>query len=338
MCKEIIYTEGGLSMEEWYFSKANLLEMRKMSIEELTLYYAELRKYEYNKGVPLKGIKLRKKIHFLINIILKIDEILSQEKIIKIGDEHTKDKKKPKIFACTHIGGNDVQRVFQIIKEPAYLMFGNPGEVYKELIYQALKLNGVIPLNTDDKTDRHIAYNRAAELLKKGGNLLIFPEGAWNITPNVFVMKLFTGTVRLAKETGADIIPIGVEQYGKYFYYNIGKNYSIPSDTTKSIDYYTDELRGILAALKFEIMESQPVLQRKDIPNDYLKTFQDEIINRCNYTQGFTIEDAIKERFHDKNVTTEEEAFAFFENLEITQDNCFLARTKNEFIRTRQRI
>ena len=63
-----------------------------------------------------------------------------------------------------------------------------------------------------------IAYNRAIELLNNGGNLLIYPEGAWNVTPNEMVMKIFTGTVRMAKETGVDIIPIAVEQYDNVFY------------------------------------------------------------------------------------------------------------------------
>ena len=59
-----------------------------MAIEELVNYYAELRKINYNNGEELKGIKLRKRIHFLVDMILKIDQILSKEKIIVISDKH----------------------------------------------------------------------------------------------------------------------------------------------------------------------------------------------------------------------------------------------------------
>ena len=58
------------------FKKLSLLERRKMAIEQLVEYYAEYRIYCYNKGDKLKGIELRKKIHPLINLILKIDQLL----------------------------------------------------------------------------------------------------------------------------------------------------------------------------------------------------------------------------------------------------------------------
>lgn len=314
------------------FKKMGLLERRKLAIEELVIYYAELRKYNYRNGEKLKGIEVRKKIHFLVDFILKIDQILSKEDIIVINDKHISNLEKPKIFACTHIGGNDIQRTFQVIKEPAYLMLGDPGILYKMPIYQGLKLNGVIPLETSDREDRKIAYKKSVQLLQNGGNLLIFPEGAWNVTPSSIVMKIFTGTVRLAKETGADIIPIGVEQYDNNFYFNIGENYSIPFESQKSVSYYNDELREKLATLKWEIMELQPILERKSIPENYMKYFQEEIVNRCNYGYGFSLEDAIKESFHDKNVISEDEVFSFLENIEINMNNCFLAKDKNNFV------
>lgn len=314
------------------FKKLGLLEKRKLAIRELVIYYAELRKYNYKNGEELKGVELRKKIHFLVDFILKIDQLISKERIIIVNDRHTNNSENSKIFACTHIGGNDIQRTFQVIKEPAYLMLGDPGILYRMPIYQGLKLNGVIPLETTDREDRKIAYQKSLELLQKGGNLLIYPEGAWNVTPNSIVMKIFTGTVRLAKETGSEIIPIGVEQYDNVFYFNIGENYSIPFDSQKSISYYNDQLREKLATLKWEIMEMMPTLERKDVTENYLRCFQDEIVNRCNYGYGFSLEDAINESFHDKSIINEDEVFAFLEKLEINPNNCFLAKDKHNFI------
>ena len=203
------------------FKEMTLFQKRQMAIEDLCKYYAEYRRFQYDNGSKLKCIELRKKIYFLIRLILIIDQVFSKEDVIVLKDDRVQKTEGPKIFACTHIGGNDIQRTFQIINEPAYLMLGDPGILYKMPIYQALKLNGVIPLETKDRYDRKIAYNRSIELLKNGGNLLIYPEGAWNVSPNVIVMKLFTGTVRLAKETGAEIVPIAVEQYDNKFYFNI---------------------------------------------------------------------------------------------------------------------
>lgn len=311
--------------------KKSLLELRKMTIEELVKYYAELRKKNYQNGNALKGINFRKKIYFLIKLILKIDQMLSKEEIIIINDLHNKKSKKPKIYACTHIGGNDIQRTFQTIKEPAYLMLGDPGILYKKLIYKGLQLNGVIPLETKDREDRKIAYNRAKELLEKGGNLLIYPEGAWNVSPNLLVMKLFTGTVRLAQETGAEIVPIAVEQYENVFYFNIGENYNISDEEQKDSKQLTLELRDKLVSLKWDIIQLQPKLNYELLPKDYLKIFQDEIVGRCNYGYGFSLQDALNESFQDKTVTDEIEAFSFFDNIEINNKNAFLIKEKKEY-------
>lgn len=310
------------------FSKVSLFQKRKMAIDELTNYYAEYRKYEYDSGKSLKGIELRKKMHFLIEGILKLDQLLSKEDIVILNDKHTVNNDTPKIFACTHIGGNDVQRAFQVLGAPAYLMLGDPGYIYRMPIYQALKLNGVIPLETKSCEDRKIAYNRSVELLKNNGNLLIFPEGAWNVSPNLVVMKLFSGAVRMAQETGAEIIPIAVEQYDNKFYFNIGENYSISNDTEHSIQELTDDLRDKLSTLKWEIFESQPQLVRDNVPNNYLDTFQNGIVERCNFGYGLTIQDALDECFHDKTITEPNEVFSFLDGLELDKNNAFLAKDK----------
>lgn len=310
------------------FKKLTLFQKRQIAIEDLCKYYADYRKFQYSKGTELKGIELRKKIYFLIKLILKIDQIFSKEEIIILDDKHNEYNKISKIYACTHIGGNDIQRSFQVINKPAYLMLGDPGILYKMPIYQALKLNGVIPLETKDRVDRKIAYNRSVELLNKKGNLLIYPEGAWNVSPNAIVMKLYKGTVRLAKETGAEIIPIAMEQYDNKFYFNIGENYTISNNNKYSEQELTDNLRDKLATLKWKIIETQPKLTRNDIPDNFLDIFQSEIINRCNYGYGFSLEDALSESFHDKNIQTEDEVFAFLNNLEIGKHNAFLAKQK----------
>ena len=87
------------------FKKLNLIEKRKMAIEELVNYYAEYRIYCYNKGDKLKGIELRKKIHPLINLILKIDEVLSKEENIIVANENKAKEGVPKILNVVDMYG-----------------------------------------------------------------------------------------------------------------------------------------------------------------------------------------------------------------------------------------
>ena len=71
-------------------NKKTLFELRKMKIEEVSKYYLELRKYKYEQGEKLKGIELRKKIHFILLQIIKLERILSNESLTIVSDERIK--------------------------------------------------------------------------------------------------------------------------------------------------------------------------------------------------------------------------------------------------------
>ena len=137
----------------------------------------------------------------------------------------------------------------------------------------------------------------------------------------------------MAKETNSEIIPIAIEQYNQTFYFNIGKNYTIDKNTSKSVEELRDDLRGKLATLKWEIMEREPFLKRKDIPKNYLQEFQEKIVNRCNYGYGFSLQDAINESFHDKLVVDSKEVYDFLNTLEIGKHNAFLMKNQIELQR-----
>ena len=277
------------------FEKKGLLELRKLSLDELKKYYVELRKYEFDNSVPLKGIKLRQKIHKLLLSIIKIDRVLAKEKLIILDDKREKTD-KPIIYACTHIGGNDIQRTFEAIKEHAYLFLGDPEGLYKDISGLLLYLNGVICMETSIKNDRYIAKERAIELLKNGGDLLIYPEGAWNITENLPVMKLYTGTIKMAMETNAEIIPIAIEQYDDTFFVNIGKNIKVNNNA--SVREQNLDLRDALATLKWEIWESRGIQPRESINQSFIDNFKQSIVDKCEY--GFTIDDVYATMFKDE--------------------------------------
>ncbi len=63
--------------------------------------------------------------------------------------------------------------------------------------------------------------------LRAGGNLMYFPEGTWNLSPNLPVLPCFWGIVEIAQKGNAIIVPVAAEQYGKHFKINIGCNLDI---------------------------------------------------------------------------------------------------------------
>lgn len=286
------------------FKKKNLLQLRKMSIDELSAYYMKERKYKFENGVPIKNIGFRNRIHSLLVLIIKIDRLLAKETLTIINDDRIKTKNS-KIYACTHIGGNDIQRTFEAIKEPAYLFLGDPKGIYQDVSGLLLFLNGYIPFETNNKVDRKIATKRSIEVLNNGGNLLIYPEGAWNITPNLPVMKLYDGTASMALETGADIIPIGIEQYDNDFFVSIGENIVTRELTGIKVKELTLLLRDEMATQKWNIWDYRPIEKRDIVAQTSLEKFQQEIIDRCEY--DFNIQDVLDTMYKDPSIVNPEE-------------------------------
>lgn len=60
-------------------------------------------------------------------------------------------------------------------------------------------------------------------LLNKGENILMYPEGTWNLTPSKLMLPLYWGVVDLAKVTEAPIIPIVAEYHQKCCYVKFGQ-------------------------------------------------------------------------------------------------------------------
>lgn len=315
------------------FEYKSILKLQKMKLAAVKKYYLEKRKYEYENGIKLTGIKFRKAIHILPLLAIKLMRKLEKQELHIIGDKREKQK-PPVIYACTHIGGDDIQIAFEAIKKHAYLFLGDPEDLYQRIEGALLEINGVISMETRPQEsfinelldlgllseaeieefkqlinqDRKIAKERAIELLKNKGNLLIFPEGAWNLSPNLPVMKLFSGTVKMALETGAEIVPIAIEQYEKRFYVNIGENIKVTDRGATSVQYYNELLRDAMATLKWQIWEYQGLKKREDCPTE--EEFINEIMGRSDYV--YKVEDVYETMYHDKTITNPEDVKGLF--------------------------
>lgn len=301
-------------------SKISFLRRMAMPQEELEAYYREQRAVRFQNDEQLHGIIWRKHIHGLIHILLAANRVLAGQKLTIIGDKR-KHTNKPIIYACTHVGRYDIEMAIQIIRASVYLLMGDPGPVYKNLDGLVLWLNGTIFVDTDYKQDRYIGKETCVKLLKQGGNLLIFPEGAWNITENQIVMPLFPGTAEMAIRTGTEIVPIAIEQYGKHYYANIGESISPEGCTLAQKQELTDLLRDALCTLKWNIWTLFPSVNRSSLPPDAAKQFLDGIMRESE--NGYIVEEIIRTRYHP-SVVAPEKAFAHLDNLIPCRKNAFL--------------
>lgn len=332
-------------------------EQKAMSMEELGLYKRGQRKYEFEQGIPMKGIKRRRLLHPLIDLILKANRIGNHQKltVLKNGSKpkSLRDLFTPTIYAFTHIGGSDVESMVEAADRHAYLFFGDPEPMYKDKEVNLLVfLNGSIDFNTKDKDDRKISFFRGKELLSRRGRLIIFVEGAWNVFEHLPVMKIFPGASKMAievdkeKRFNVDIVPGAIEQYGDEFVVSFGNRIK----TNKHMDpkELDKRIRDELATLKYEIFETQPPLEVTPTTNamvwenvtvseelalqkEYDEIYRQGIIDRRS---GYsTLEDIYRDMYKDPNETTAHELIGETQNkLDTIKKISFLRQEVDELI------
>lgn len=306
--------------------RKNLLQRITMPLPELEIYYREQRKCRFEQGKRLKHIRLRETLYPLVVWFVVLDRIFRKQTIAVMGDY--KKYKEQVIYACTYIGENDVQSIFEVIRRGCWWFVGAPGVLYKDISGLLLYLNGCIMLETGNKEDRHIAYLRALELLKAGGSLMIYPEGARNGTENLPVMPLFQGTAKMAMETNTKIVPVAIEQYGDHFIINFGTEL-LPGDFDDNFAL-TQKLRDSLVTLKWEIWERDEVQSRKSLPDNYRELFIREFEIRIHPYD--TLETVERTRFHTKAEIEQKEVFEHLNKLIPCRENAFLFRENGRWL------
>lgn len=298
----------------------NIIQRLKMPLLVIEEYYRERRKERFEQGKKLKHIRLREALYPVFIKFLAVDRLFRKQQITVLG-RHNRDKGQF-IFAGTHIGENDLENIYESLRRGCWWFVGDPCILYKNISGLLLYLNGSIFLETIDKDDRHIAYLRSVELLKGGGSLMIFPEGARNGSENLPVMPLFQGTAKMAMESNVKIVPVAIEQYAKRFVIKFGQAL-LPENYTEPMKL-TQELRDALATLKWDIWGKEGVQSRSSLPQDYRERFHQEFEKRISPWD--TLETIERARFHTKAEMEQQDAFAHLDQLIPSRANAFLFR------------
>lgn len=298
--------------------KKNLIQRLVMPLPELETYYCERRKERFAQGKRLKNIRLREAFYPVFQKFLTLDRLFRKQKVTVIGSykKHTGQV----IYACTHITQNDLENIYEKLDRGCWWFVGDPCVLYKDISGLLLYLNGSIFLETGDKDDRRVAYLRAVEVLKGGGSLMIYPEGARNVSENVPVWELFPGTAKMAMETNVKIVPIAIEQFEKRFVINFGNE--LFSEDFEDSTSLTQRLREVLAALKWEIWEREGQFARDSLPHDYLEQYIQTFGKRL--APWDTLESVERTRFHTKAEIDQKEVEAHLDALIPCRENAFL--------------
>lgn len=326
------------------------LEKKQLPLPQLNAYHRELRKIEYENEEPISGVTLRKNFQPIMRQLLKLEQIANKFSITVLSDERTPSTKS-KVYIVTHSARYDIEATIQAIKENAFILWGDVGELNRSPEILFLKALGMIPVDVEIpknstkeekesiKEDRKISLETTVKLLNQGGNVVIFSEGAWNTTDNIVVTKLFTGATQAAIRTSTDIIPIAIDKdKNNKYYVKIGKNIDTSNMRLEDKEIETEKIREILAGLKYDIWEEIAKIEgptlRKNLPKNAKEQYLAGIMKDSD--NGYTLEVIENTRYHEKGVTSPEEAFAHLGKLKVNKNNAFLFQKLNQHERQEQ--
>ena len=303
-----------------YDLNLNEQEREKRETEYYDLYF-KTREKDENSFLGKLSLKTKQKLHKLIFVIFVIKNKLSGFSCNVLKDERTKTD-RPIIFAPTHVGKFDIEVSAIGIRDHFYLLSGDYENLQGIIDGKFLMLNGVLFFNENIKADRAAIAQKMIAHLKSGGNLMFFPEGAWNLKPELPVLPLYWGIIDIAQKSNAIIIPIAIEQYNKRFIINIGKNFDAKLFGLEDVERVraTEELRNTLATLKWEIWESEPILKRDELQADMWDCYVGSRIAEWN----FTVEHIESLIYKPKNIYVYSEVFSHLKNIIPSHKTAFL--------------
>lgn len=164
-----------------------------------------------------KGIERRKKFNKVLKKLgpsfLSSNQIIENRHKLENPNSTEEDNgielpDEPVIWAPTHGFKDDALSTILAIYRNAYFLFGSLPQFYNTVDGITAWANGSILVNRKNKESKKASVEKCKYAIDKGADLIIYPEGRWNVTPNLFALKLWPGVYRIAKEKNIKIVPV----------------------------------------------------------------------------------------------------------------------------------
>lgn len=308
---------------------------------------------EVNETLSEKGIKIRKVFSPLLRLIYGFK---TDYKLVIDSREEIKENDNGTIFVVNHRQSDDIVLGAKAIAESGYFVFGNKYLSFDTQNGLGLWAYGMILVDRDNELSRQSTYEKMKYVLKNKGNVIIYPEGYWNLDDNGlgskkhgpddhnsenWLMQDFNlGSIRLAQETGANIVPTVLhydEFKGKKCYAKRGKALTISKDD--NIIVKKDELKEIMQIMYYDLMEKYSSYTRAELEVNG-KTLKEkwgelkkELVAACDikkteYRLDLDDEKSIGKAKVVNPVVTNEEVFEHLDKITYNKDNAFLLSKK----------
>ena len=310
-----------------------------------------LLKEDVQDCISVSGIRVRKLFAPLLRLVYRT------QTPYKIKVDHRESlpySKKGRIFAINHRQGDDIVAGANVVNKSAYIVFGNKYLSLDTTNGLGLWAYGMILLNRDNKTNRRCTYDKMKFVLEHGGNIIIYPEGYWNLddngeaderhcadghnSENWLIQDFNIGIFRLAQETGCEIVPTVLhydEHKKKICYGRRGKVFAVHPDD--NVFAKKEELLTIMRTMYYEMMEKYSSYKRVELETNGQSIYEQweelkkKLVADCDIARtGYHLDLADEKRIGKAKVanpvTTQTEAFSHLLHLNLCKENAFLFR------------
>lgn len=166
------------------------------------------------KMISISSIRARKFLHpvllKLLPAFLEYKQVIESKNAllgIDAPDAPLELTNEPVIWCPNHGFKDDVAATLSVVRH-AYILFGSFPMFFNTLDGVGAYINGVAMCNRKVRKSKLASMEAAKRLLNMGMDMLVFPEGVWNKTPDKLMLDFWPGVYRLAKEIGCNIVPV----------------------------------------------------------------------------------------------------------------------------------
>ena len=117
-------------------------------------------------------------------------------------------KDQPVIFAPNHGFKDDALCSVLAADRHAYFLFGSLPVFYNTMDGFVAWINGVLLINRKNQNSRKSITEKCEKAHDLGLSLIYYAEGVWNKSPNLLVLNLWPGIVRIAKKCDYGVVPM----------------------------------------------------------------------------------------------------------------------------------
>lgn len=237
---------------------------------------------------------------------------------------------EPVIWASNHGFKDDGLATILAAKRNAYILFGSLPQFYNTVDGITAWLNGVVMLNRKVVSNRRASISKAIRTMKLGTDLIVFPEGIWNKSPNALSLDLWSGIYRIACETGAKVVPIVHYIYDN----NKGKNNPIHTvlDDPIRIDDLSERaaleyLRDVFATWFYLMIEAYGKTTREELVDGAIcanEVWERYLANGAKTVARYDTEIELCADYRPKEKVLPQNVWREVANItELTKDNAF---------------